>query len=78
MHDVEGVLTGTVRPPQIPDDWKGEPLPDRAGWRWLDPNDRGNSVRIYRGDGEAPYVVVTVAGDVIGRDGKPTGERLDD
>jgi hypothetical protein len=78
VQDIEGIFTGTVRPRQIPGDWHGEPLPDRAGWRWFDPNNRGNSVRFYRGEGAAPYVVVTVSGAIIGPDGKPTGERLDD
>jgi hypothetical protein len=78
MDDIEGILSGAVRPPQIPEHWRGEALPGGAGWRWLDPADRGNSVRFFCGEGAGPYVLITVAGVVIGRDGESTGERLDD
>lgn len=79
-NDYEDVLSGQVRPRLIPEHWLGEPLPDGRGWRWLDPEDRGNSVRFYRGDpgAENPvdreaYVVVTVEGEYLNRDGTPTG-----
>lgn len=72
-------------PPKIPGDWIGEPLVDGKGWRWFDPQDRGNSVRFYRGDPEAEhevdrssYVVVTVKGEILDREGNPTGEFLHD
>lgn len=81
----EAVLTGKERPRQIPEHWIGESLPDDRGWRWIDPEDRGNSVRIYRGIPDAPdpvdrgtYVVVTVKGEIIDSAGKPTGEFLKD
>ncbi len=81
----EAILTGTERPRTIPKNWKGEPLPDGKGWRWFDPADRGNIVRIYRGVQNAPnrvdrdtYVVVTVKGELIDDQGKPTGEFLRD
>ena len=76
MKDLAGILDGSVRPDKIPDDWIGEPLPNSEGWRWFDPNNRGNSVRFY--GGEEPYVVVTANGQIVGRDGRPTGEYLDD
>jgi|GEM_PF-5522787 len=76
---------GTRRPRQIPPHWNGEPLPAGAGWRWFDPEDRTNAVRLYRGDPSAsdpstkqPYVVITVKGQVIGPDGQPIGETLID
>ena len=76
MNEIDEILSGKVRPPNIPDDWVGEPLPQSQGWRWFDPNNRGDCVRIYAAD--EPFVIVTKDGQVIGRDGKPTGERLDD
>ena len=82
--DYEKLLIGAERPRQVPPDWRGEALPNGRGWRWFNPKNRGDSVRIYRGDpkasppSEGPYVVVTKNGEVIGRDGKPTGQRLTD
>ena len=46
------------------------------GWRWFNPKNRGVSVRIYVAD--EPYVVDTNNGQVIGRDGAPAGEYLED
>ena len=46
------------------------------GWRWFNPKNRGDSVRIYVAD--EPYVVVTKNCQVIGRDGALTGECLED
>jgi len=85
MDPEEGVYTGAVRPRQIPADWSGEPLPDDLGWRWYNPRNRRDSVRLYRGDPASrdastrqPYVVVTVNGELLGPDGKPLGQYLDD
>jgi len=76
--NTEDVLTGKVRPRQIPDNWLGSPAKSAPGWRYDDPDNSGNSVRIYRGDPEdsdpskrAPYVVVIKNGVALGRDGKP-------
>ena len=84
-HDFEGWLTGSARPRQIPSEWQGEPLPDGAGWRWFNPENRGDSVRMYRAGPQSadpsihePYVIVTVNGQIIGRDGQPLGEYLSD
>jgi hypothetical protein len=81
----EQVFNGSVRPPQIPPDWKGESLPGNAGWHWYNPKNRLDSVRLYRGDPKdkdpskrEPYVVITKNGELIGRDGKPTGAYLKD
>ncbi|HLO97857.1 MAG TPA: hypothetical protein VK171_04610 [Fimbriimonas sp.] len=83
--ELEGELTGKVRPRQIPDNWLGEALPDGKGWRWWDPNNHGNCVRMYRGDPNAEsavdrnaYVVVTSNGELIDRNGKPMGKFLND
>jgi hypothetical protein len=77
--DRDALFTGRIRPKQIPEDWIGEPLPDGRGWRWSDPNDRSNAVRLLRGASEADdYVVVTVKGNVLDRSGKPTGQILND
>jgi len=70
------LLTGKVRPPNVPNNWIGTALPQNQGWAWTNPENRGDCVRIYAGD--EPFVVVTQDGMVIGRDGKPTGERIDD
>lgn len=75
----DDLLTGKLRPPQIPPEWIGEPMPHNGGWRWSDPANRGNAVRIVRGEADiGSYVVVTVKGNVIGADGQPTGETLND
>lgn len=77
MNDEDvGIFDGSVKPENIPEDWVGEPLPDNQGWRWFNPIDRTDSVRFYSGD--EPYVIVTAKGKVIGRNGEPTGEYLDD
>ena len=83
--DEEKMFSGEVRPPNIPVHWLGEPLPSHAGWRWFNPQNRGDSVRLFRGNPQSaksveqyPYVIVTVDGNLIGRDGKPTGEQLHD
>lgn len=84
-QDEAGVFNGTIRPAQIPPDWAGEPLPRNYGWRWYNPTNRLDSVRLYRGDPKSwdlskrdPYVVITVNGQLIDRDGKPTGTYLRD
>ncbi len=81
----EEVFSGKVRPPQVPLDWRGEPLPGSAGWRWYNPANRLDSVRLYRGDPKSPdsskrepYVVITKNGELIGRDGRPLGVYLKD
>jgi hypothetical protein len=79
----DGIFSGSIRPSQIPPNWVGEPLPDDAGWRWSDPGNRSNAVRLFRGDpnsvepdGRDPYVVVTVDGHLVDNRGERTGQRL--
>ena len=70
------LLTGEEKPPIVPENWVGEPLPENQGWAWSNPDNRGDCVRIYAAD--EPFVVVTKDSMIIGGDEKPTGERLDD
>jgi len=70
------IISGKVRPPNVPANWTGSPLPENQGWAWTNPENHGDCVRIY--SAEEPYVIVTSDGMLIGPDGKPTGERLDD
>lgn len=83
QHDK--LFSGEEKPRNIPEHWHGEALPECAGWRWFNPDNRGDSVRIYRGSADSespaeqqPYVIVTVDSQLIGRDGKPTGKILND
>ena len=85
QSEYERFLTGTATPPIVPAGWSDEPLPEGAGWRWFNPENRGDCVRMYRGDPTSsdasmrkPYVIVTRNGQVIGQDGEPTGKTLDD
>jgi hypothetical protein len=64
---------------KIPAEWgEGEPNRKGEGQRWEDPNNKGNGVRIDKGnpDNSQPsqqvdHVVVRDNGRVIGRDGQP-------
>jgi hypothetical protein len=76
LTNFEKIITGEERPLQIPENWLGRPTESAPGWRWDDPNDAGNSVRIFAGDPTTqspserePYVVVVSGGKTIGRDG---------
>ncbi len=67
-----------VRPRQIPENWVGTPTRSSSGWRWDDPTNPGNSVRILRGVANDPdpahrenFVIVVRDGQVLGRDGNP-------
>lgn len=79
------VLLGLSRPRNIPPNWIGEPLPNNEGWRWSDPKNRGNAVRIHRGSPNAAnpidrnmYVVITKDGQLLDASGRPTGKLLRD
>jgi hypothetical protein len=63
------IFNGEVKPPNIPENWIGEALLNSEGWSWKNPNNFGDSVKIYREN--PPYVVVTKNGIIIGQDGKP-------
>jgi hypothetical protein len=77
-QETEAWLTGKSRPSQVPADWIGSATKSAPGWRWDDPKNPGNSVRIFRGNPNdpdptkrRPYVVVVRNGQVIGRNGAP-------
>lgn len=83
--DDELELTGKKRPRQIPNDWIGTPIPNGRGFRWTDPRNRGNAVRIFRGDPEASnpvdrhtYVIVTVDGEELNASGGRSGHFIRD
>lgn len=74
----EQVISGSVRPPQIPSNWIGEPVSPGKMWRWHDPDNPGNSVTFCRGDPlgtvvseRQHYVLVYRDGVSIGQDGQP-------
>jgi hypothetical protein len=64
---------------KVPGEWgEGAPNKKGVGCRWTDPGDRGNGIRIDKGDPNNPqpsqqvdHVVVRRNGKVIGRDGQP-------
>lgn len=64
---------------KIPVSWgQGQPNRKKEGWRWEDPEDKGNSVRWDKGDARSrwpsqreDHVRVTKGGKVIGPDGQP-------
>ena len=64
---------------QIPQEWEpGQPNKKKPGWRWQDPMNQGNGVRIDRGDTnshhpsqQVDHVIVRKDGQVIGRNGQP-------
>jgi hypothetical protein len=70
------LVTGELRPSNIPPNWIGKALPEDQGWYWMNPDNRGDCVRIYAA--EEPFVIVTEDGWLIGEDGQRTGERLED
>ena len=63
----------------VPKEWgEGQPNRKDEGWRWTDPKDEGNGVRIDRGSlinsqpsQQIDHVVVRYGGKVIGKDGNP-------
>jgi RHS repeat-associated protein len=75
---------------KVPDSWgEGDPTQKdkkgKPGWRWEDPNDPGNGVRIDKGDPNSPqpsqrvdHVVVRSRGKVLGRDGQPISGAIKD
>ncbi|QWW67928.1 hypothetical protein [Rhizobium sp. WYJ-E13] len=74
----DDILSGKVRPPQIPSHWVGKPTSSSRGWRWDDPDNSGNGVRFFAGDPDDPvpskrntYVVVVSGGVAMGADGNP-------
>ena len=50
----------------------------KPGWRWRDPTNKGNGVRIDKGDADSSFpsqqvdhVLIRKAGQVIGKNGQP-------
>lgn len=74
----EEFFSGARRPSGMPAGWLGRPLRSGRGWHWSDPDNPGNSVRLYRGDPasedpaqQGPHVVVTADGHLVDATGKP-------
>ena len=63
---------------KIPQAWgKGKPNRKEEGWRWKDPQNLGNGIRIDKGNPnhslpsqQVDHVIIRQNGCVIGRDGK--------
>ncbi|WP_257153400.1 two-partner secretion domain-containing protein [Pseudomonas sp. ICMP 561] len=63
---------------KFPQSWAASPNKKGVGFRWQDPNNKGNGVRIDKGEPsisqptqQVDHVIVRSNGQVIGRDGKP-------
>jgi filamentous hemagglutinin len=71
------------RPRHIPAHWIGSPTVSLEGYRWDDPDNPGNSVRIFKGDPSAgdpahraPFVIVVSDGQVLDRTGAPVTDAV--
>ncbi|MFJ9786164.1 RHS repeat-associated core domain-containing protein [Amycolatopsis sp. NPDC101161] len=70
---------------KLPEGWgEGKPNKKGVGFRWQDPKNQGNGVRIDQGNPNSPFpsqqvdhVIVRVNGKVIGRDGNPISGAID-
>jgi filamentous hemagglutinin len=64
---------------KIPNEWgESKPNKKKEGFRWTDPENKGNGIRIDKGDPnhrftnqQVDHVVINYNGKVIGRDGEP-------
>ncbi|WP_273863321.1 DUF637 domain-containing protein, partial [Pseudomonas sp. B3G-3] len=63
---------------KLPESWAVSPNKKGTGFRWQDPKNKGNGVRIDKGEPhisqptqQVDHVIVRSNGQVIGRDGKP-------
>ncbi|WP_459748298.1 hemagglutinin repeat-containing protein [Pseudomonas sp. 3A(2025)] len=63
---------------KFPESWAVSPNKKGTGFRWQDPKNKGNGVRIDKGEAhisqptqQVDHVIVRSNGKVIGRDGKP-------
>ena len=63
---------------KLPEGWNASPNKKGVGFRWQDPKNQGNGVRIDKGEPgisqptqQVDHVIVRSNGQVIGRDGKP-------
>ena len=77
------------KPPQeaqdkVPKKWgEGQQNKKKLGWRWRDPENKGNGIRIDKGDliasrpsQQVDHVRIDKEGKVIGRNGQPIEETL--
>jgi hypothetical protein len=69
------------RPPNIPEHWVGSPTRTSEGYRWDDPADAGNSMRMFRGDpGDSdpahrePFVIMVRGGQVLDVNAEPIND----
>lgn len=70
---------------KLPEAWgSGKANKKGVGFRWQDPKNQGNGVRIDQGNPNSPFpsqqvdhVIVRVNGRVVGRDGKPISGAID-
>ena len=71
---------------KVPADWgDGRPNGKGVGWRWQNPNYKGDGVRVDRGNPDSSYpsqredhVIVNSRGNVIGLDGQPIDGSIDE
>lgn len=70
---------------KFPEGWAVSPNKKGVGFRWQDPNNKGNGVRIDKGEPDisqktqqVDHVIVRYNGKVIGRDGKPVSGSIKD
>lgn len=70
------------RPFNVPSHWVRSPTTSSEGFRWDDPDNPGNSVRIFHGDPtdedpahRGPFVIVVSDGRVLDRNGDPLADR---
>lgn len=63
---------------KVPGNWAGKANKKKDGWRWEDPKNQGNTIRIDKGEPnsrtpsqQVDHVVITSNGRIIGPDGQP-------
>jgi hypothetical protein len=79
--DLEDLLTGRKRPQGMPETWIGSPTTSSRGWRWDDPDNPGDSVRIFAAipDDPEPWHRVPFVVDVSnGRCRDKNGNAIED
>ncbi len=65
----DGIFNGSIRPKQIPAEWKGRPLKHgKNGWCWYNPDNNLDAVFIYK---DSDSVIVVSGGVCVDRNGKP-------
>ena len=79
--EIDTIFNGRKRPKQIPENWIGSPTKSSPGWRWDDPTNSGNSVRLLRGVAEdtnpahrGDFVIVVSDGKVLDTNGQPVSD----